>query len=172
MPAPVAIAHTHVHSMRLASGEEALVARALTADGGIGFGFTLNFEAIVAREMAAWDAAARARAVPFHALFGEKKRERVEIAAAQAGAIDPFSGEPLEELRRRALASPSIALLAPHAHPWELSYCAALAATLAGDVRIAVSGPCASFVTVLNAPGIVIDWSVEPGFRCLRWVAP
>ena len=38
MPAPISTAHTHVHSMRLRNGTEALVARVLTADGVAGFG--------------------------------------------------------------------------------------------------------------------------------------
>ena len=60
MVAPVSIAHTHVHSLRIASGAEALVARVLAADGTAGYGFTLNLDAGVARDMAAWDALARA----------------------------------------------------------------------------------------------------------------
>lgn len=172
MPAPVSVAHTHVHSMRLASGEEALVARVLTAQGVTGFGFTLNFEAIVAREMAAWDAAARARAVPLYALFGERTRTQIEIVRAKDALIDPFSGEPLEEIRRLALASERVRLLAEHAHPWEIGYCAALAATLSGDVCIAVRGaPSAPLLAMRETPGVGVDWSAEPGFGSLRWIA-
>ena len=36
------LAFMHVHSMRIASGEEALVARALTTDGKVGFGFSFR----------------------------------------------------------------------------------------------------------------------------------
>ena len=46
--------------MRLASGEEALVARVLTQDGKAGFGFSLALDATEARHMAEWDAGARA----------------------------------------------------------------------------------------------------------------
>lgn len=173
MSPPVSIAHTHVHSMRLAGGEEALVARAGTAEGVFGFGFTLNFEAVVAREMAAWDAAARTRAVPLHALFGAKTRERVEIIPARAGAIDPFSGATLEEIHRRAQESKSAAFLAPHAHPWEIQYCAALAASVSGDARIAVPRESpVMVVAVSDEIGIGTDWSAEPGFCALRWIAP
>ena len=45
MPAPVSIASTHVHSMRLASGAEALVARVVTTAGVAGYGFSLGDEA-------------------------------------------------------------------------------------------------------------------------------
>ena len=158
--------------MRIASGAEALVARVLTPEGVAGFGFTLNLEAIVARDMAAWDALARARGVPLHALFGKGTRQRVQIsAAAGANAIDPFEVGEVEEVRRRAASLEHATLLAPNAHPWEIGYCAALAATLSGEVRIAVRGdPPAASIEVSSAPGIGIDWSFEPGFGTLRWI--
>lgn len=40
--------------MRLASGEEALVARVLTKDGRVGFGFSFRLDAAEARRMAQW----------------------------------------------------------------------------------------------------------------------
>jgi len=46
----------HVHSMRLRSGHEALVARVLTKDGRTGFGFSLRLDATEARHMAEWHA--------------------------------------------------------------------------------------------------------------------
>jgi hypothetical protein len=46
--------------MRLASGEEVLVARALTRDGRTGFGFSMRLDATEARHMAEWHAGARA----------------------------------------------------------------------------------------------------------------
>jgi hypothetical protein len=61
MHAPVAVAHAHVHSIRLASGEEALAARVLTPEGIAGFGFSLKMDATAARQMAGWDALARSR---------------------------------------------------------------------------------------------------------------
>jgi hypothetical protein len=46
--------------MRVASGEEALVARVLTTDGKIGFGFSFRLDGTEARHMAEWAAGARA----------------------------------------------------------------------------------------------------------------
>ena len=46
--------------MRLAAGQEALVARALTSAGKAGFGFSLRLDAAEARHMAEWDAGVRA----------------------------------------------------------------------------------------------------------------
>jgi hypothetical protein len=172
MPAPVSITRTHVHSMRLRNGAEALVARVLTADGVPGFGFSLGPEAFPARDMAAWDALARARGVPLYALFGKRLRERVAIGHENADGsrqLDPFALGSVEAVRAAAL-NEGLVLLAPYAHPWELSYCAALAATLAGEVRIAVRvEPTAQSIIVSDAPGIDIDWSLEPGFAGLRW---
>lgn len=54
--------------MRLASGEEALVARVLTKDGKAGFGFSLRLDATEARHMAEWYAGAR------------RERPRIEAA--------------------------------------------------------------------------------------------
>jgi hypothetical protein len=48
----VATRFIHTQSMRLASGDEALVARALADDGRIGFGFSLELDATQARHMA------------------------------------------------------------------------------------------------------------------------
>ena len=45
--------------MRLRSGREALVARALTEDGKTGFGFTFQLDATEARYMAEWHAGVR-----------------------------------------------------------------------------------------------------------------
>jgi len=44
--------YIHVQSMRLASGEEALVAVVLTRDGRAGYGFDLGLDATAARHMA------------------------------------------------------------------------------------------------------------------------
>jgi hypothetical protein len=46
--------------MRLATGEEALVARAVAPDGREGFGFSLRLDATEARHMAEWAAGVRA----------------------------------------------------------------------------------------------------------------
>jgi L-alanine-DL-glutamate epimerase-like enolase superfamily enzyme len=173
MPAPVSIAQIHVHSLRLRNGAEALVARVMTADGVPGFGFSLGSEAFPARDMAAWDALARSRNVPLYALFGTRLRERVAVGHENADGsrqLDPFALGSVEAVRAAA-PNGSLVLRAPNAHPWELSYCAALAATLAGEVRIAVRvEPPAESIAVSDAPGIDIDWSQEPGFARLRWI--
>jgi hypothetical protein len=65
----------------------------------------------------------------------------------------------------------SIALLAPNAHPWEIQYCAALAATLKGeDTRIIVrSVPSLPSIPVSEGPGTGIDWSIESSFSKIQW---
>ena len=172
MPAPISIAQIHVHSLRLRSGAEALVARVLTVDGVAGFGFSFGTEAFPARDMAAWDAAARGRGVPLHALFGKRLRERVAIVLEPPGfhrPINPFE-DLLEDARSRAQGDGVVTLLAPNAHPWELSYCTALAAAVVGDVRIAVPHAVdLESMTVPDTPGIAIDWTAEPAFAALRW---
>ena len=87
MSAPVSIAHTHVHSLRVASGAEALLARVLAKDGTAGFGFTLNLDAGVARDMAAWDALARAKGVPLWGLLGGSHRKVAMVAKDELPAI-------------------------------------------------------------------------------------
>src|SRR5947209_3812126 len=49
----------HVHSMRVASGEEVLVARVTAPDGTVGYGFSFHLEATEARHMAEWHAGVR-----------------------------------------------------------------------------------------------------------------
>ena len=162
MPAPVSIAHVHVHALRLASGAEALVARVLTVDGVAGFGFSFGPEAFPARDMAAWDAAARCRNVPLYALFGKKTRDRVAIVHGDR-AVNPLV---LEDVRKQQESK----LLAPNGHPWELSYCAALAASLVGDIKIVVPRSVGfESIAVSDAPGFGIDWSLEPAFAAIRW---
>jgi hypothetical protein len=51
--------------MRLASGQEALVARVLTSDGKTGFGFSMRLDATEARHMAEWTAGVRAERPPY-----------------------------------------------------------------------------------------------------------
>ena len=53
------LAFVHVHSIRLETGQEALVARALTKEGTVGYGFSLRLDAGEARHMAEWHAGAR-----------------------------------------------------------------------------------------------------------------
>ena len=196
MAAPVSIAHTHVHSIRLASGAEALVARVRLADGAEGYGFTLNLEAVVARDMAAWDALGRSKGVPLHGLLGGTYRRSVKCIQDENPSIppdwtalrqdildgkhdllrlDPFAWDSVEMIQTIAAIAQafdlSIALLAPNAHPWELQYCAALAATFKGeDTRIIVrSVPEFSSVSVSEKPGIEINWPHEPAFGRIQW---
>ena len=199
MAAPVAIAHTHVHSLRLASGAEALVARVLVADGTSGFGFTLNLEAGVARDMAAWDTLGRAKGVSVCCLLGGFHRKKISLIKDENPSvapdwtalrkdildnryellrIDPFAWGSVEMVQTIAAVAAAfdlgIALLAPNAHPWEIHYCAALAATLKGDdTRIIVRGvlPFTS-VSVSESPGVGTDWACEPGFADIRWQGP
>jgi len=196
MAAPIAIAHTHVHSLRIASGAEALVARVTATGGTAGFGFTLNLDAGAARDMAAWDALARAKGVPLWGLLGGSYRKAIRIIADELPAIpadwaalrkdvldgrhellriDPFAWGSVEMVQTIAAVAAafdlSIALLAPNAHPWEVQYCAALAATLKGeDTRIILrtAFPIDS-IPVSEEKGIGIDWSAEPSFSKIRW---
>ena len=50
----------HVHSLRLATGEEALIARVVAPDGRIGYGFSFRLDGTEARHMAEWAAGVRA----------------------------------------------------------------------------------------------------------------
>ena len=195
MAAPVSIEHTHVHSVRVASGAEALVARVRIAGGTEGFGFTLNEDAAVARDMAAWDALARAKDVALHSLLGGSYRGKVKCMKDELPSIppdwtalrkdildgrhkllriDPFAWGSVEMVQTIAAVAQafdlSIALLAPNAHPWEIQYCATLAATLKGeDTRIIVRSDLSSSVSVSELPGIGIDWAVEPSFSKIQW---
>jgi L-alanine-DL-glutamate epimerase-like enolase superfamily enzyme len=196
MVAPVSIAHTHVHSLRIASGAEALVARVLAADGTAGFGFTLNLDAGTARDMAAWDALARAKGVPLYGLLGGSYRKEItafkdDLPAVPADwtalrkdildgrhellRIDTFAWGSVEMVQTIAAIANAfdlgIALLAPNAHPWELQYCAALATTLRGeDTRIVVRAvPSFPEIPVSESQGIGIDWSLEPSFSRIPW---
>jgi L-alanine-DL-glutamate epimerase-like enolase superfamily enzyme len=196
MAAPVSIAYTHVHSMRLVSGAEALAARVLLADGSAGFGFTLDMDAGVARDMAAWDALGRSKSVPLHALLGGTHRRAVKCVddanpsippdwtALRKGIlankydllrIDPFAWGSVEQVCTIAAAAAAfdlgIALLAPNAHPWEIQYCVALVAILRGDdskviLRTEIKE---NELKISNQPGIGIDWSLEPAFQKIQW---
>lgn len=194
--APVAIAHTHVHSLRVGSGAEALVARVLAAGGTAGFGFTLNLDAGVARDMAAWDALAKSKGVPLCVLLGGSCRKTIPLAKDENPAlppdwsalrkamldrrtpllrIDPFAWGSVERVQTIAAAAVAadlgLVLLAPNAHPWEIQYCAALAAGLrAGQTRI-IARKDFPEKEIRNSgqPGIGIDWTSEAGFAEIRW---
>ena len=196
MAAPVTVAHTHVHSFRLASGAEALAARVLLADGNSGFGFTLDMEAGVARDMAAWDALGHCKGVPLHSLLGGSYRSRVRCEEDQLPAIprdwpalrkgilagqyevlriDPFAWGSVEMVQTIAAVANAfdlgLALLAPNAHPWEIQYCVALAATVRGnDTKVIVrTAPDHAELPVRSEPGIGVDWSLEPAFQGIKW---
>jgi hypothetical protein len=70
-------------------------------------------------------------------------------------------------------AAAPAALFAPHAHPWEIAWCATLAASLPGATCVAVPGerPFEAAEVALE-PGIGVDWSVEPAFASLAWADP
>jgi L-alanine-DL-glutamate epimerase-like enolase superfamily enzyme len=196
--APVSVAYTHVHSLRLASGAEALAARVLLADGAAGFGFTLNMEAGVARDMAAWDALGRSKGVPLFGLLGGSLRKKVPLSeddlpsispdwsALRKGIlvghyevlrIDPFAWGSVEMVQTIAAVANAfdlgVALLAPNAHPWEIQYCTALAATIRGnDTRVIVrTRPDQAELAVRSDPGIGVDWPLEPAFPSIKWLS-
>ena len=194
MAAPVSVSHTHVYSTRLQSGREALLARVLAVDTTTGFGFTLNDDAGVARDMAAWDAAARIRKAPLYALLGGARRREVAVLRDELPALaqdwdalrkgicdnrwkllrlDPFAWGSLEKLHCIAAVAGNrgIALLAPNAHPWELAWCAMLATTLpAADAQVIVRvQPNEPAFALGDRPGIGVDWSLEPAFAAIRW---
>ncbi len=195
MVAPVPIKHTHVHSLRIASGAEALVARVLAADGTAGFGFTLNMDAGVARDIAAWDALGRSKGVPLYGLLGGTHRRTVKCMLDESQSIspdwpalrkgilenrydvlriDPFAWGSVEQVVTIAASAQAfdlgIALLAPNAHPWEIQYCAALAATIKGeDTKIIVRSLSGDSIPVSELPGMGIDWSVESAFNDIQW---
>ena len=182
--------------MRVATGAEVLVARVLLKDGAAGFGFTFNEEAAVARDMAAWDALGRSKGVPLWALLGGTHRKQVRLEQDQNNPalppdwtalrqgildnkydlvrVDPFAWGSVEQFSTIAAAASAfdlgIALLAPNGHPWEIQYCASLAATVRGeDARIIVRSGNSSSIPVSQDKGLGIDWSSEPGFSKLQW---
>ena len=184
--------------MRAASGKEVLVARVLAADGTAGYGFTLNEDAAVARDMAAWDALARGKGVSLFALLGGSYRKAVAVSKDDLPAlkpdwsefrkgllesrwtllrIDPFAWGSVEIVQTLAASAAtfelSIAFLAPNEHPWEFQYCAALAATIKGDdTKIIVRSGSFSSISVSDLPGAGIDWASEAEFQSIKWQNP
>lgn len=194
MAAPVTIAAAHVHSMRLAGGAEVLLARVRLAGGAVGHGFTFAEDVAAARDMAAWDALGQARGLPLHAVLGGAARaialardeepclpadwtalRAAVLARSPLLRIDPFAWGSFEKvLSIGAVAGAmdlGLALLAPNAHPWELAYCATLAAALKQtDARIIVRKEVAATgVEAAGTPGLGIDWSLEPASSAIRW---
>ena len=166
---PAELAHVHVHSMRVASGAEALVVRAISKRGVAGFGFKFVLEPWVARDMAAWDCAAREAGAPLWRILGGTPRDSVPLVLGTEG-LDPWKAGSVEAVL--AAAGEATVLVAPHGHPWEIAWCATLAAAIGGGAKVAVpEAPGANSATVSQAPGIGIDWSLEPGFARLTWHA-
>ena len=156
----------HVHSLRVRSGQEALVARVTSRTGAIGYGFAFNLEPRVARDMAAWDAAAREARLPLWKLLGGTTPGSIRIAKGTEG-LDPSAAGSVDAVRAQAPR----ALLAPHGHPWEIAWCATLAAAIGGAATILVpEAPPRPFVSAPDEPGTGIDWALEPGFAALAWV--
>ncbi|HEU5178220.1 MAG TPA: hypothetical protein VFU24_12280 [Burkholderiales bacterium] len=81
--------YVHVHSIRLQSGQEALVARVITRDNREGYGFSFRLDAAEAREMAEWDAGARSERPPYEPVLGHPWEK-----AYLAGAQIPWDVEP------------------------------------------------------------------------------
>ncbi len=145
--------------------------------------------------MAAWDALGRAKGVPLFGLLGGSYRTRVLLIQDEDPAlppdwhalrkdildgkhellrIDPFAWGSVEMVQTIAAVANAfdlgIALLAPNGHPWEIQYCAALAATVRGeDTRIIVRKGVPKELKIPDQPGIGIDWSVEPSFSKIQW---
>jgi hypothetical protein len=84
-----ALAYVHVHSMRLEAGQEALVARVLTKEGKVGFGFSFRLDAAEARHMAEWHAGARLERPLYEPVLGHPWE-----AAFVAGQAVPWDCEP------------------------------------------------------------------------------
>ncbi len=87
--------------------------------------------------------------------------------------IDPFAWGSVEMVQTIAAVAAafdlSIALLAPNAHPWEVQFCTALAATLKGEDTRIISRKDHAAAKVSGQPGVGIDWSLEPAFSKIQW---
>ena len=85
----MAASFIHTHSMRLASGQEALVTRVVTEDGRAAFGFSFRLDATEARHMALYHAGLRAERPRLAPVLGHPW----ETAFVSASDI-PWSFEP------------------------------------------------------------------------------
>jgi len=165
---PAEVAHVHIHSLRVLTGQEVLVARVTSGTRAVGYGFAFNLEPRVARDMAAWDAAAHDAKLPLWKLLGGTASGSIRVTRGTEG-LDPWAAGSAEAVRAQAPRT----LLAPHGHPWEIAWCATLAAALGGAATILVPGePARPFVAVPDEPGIGVDWALEPGFAALAWITP
>lgn len=166
----------------------------LLQDGTAGYGYSLDLDATVARDMAAWDGHARASGRPLWRMLGGT---RAEVAVARDGEpalapdweplhrgmqarryklirIDPFAWGSLEKVQNIVAAAAKlgtpVALLAPNGHPWEIAWCAALAGD--GGTVIVRGAPASPAFTRPETPGSGVDWALEPAFASIRWQAP
>lgn len=168
----------------------------MIAEGGIaGYGFSLQMEPAVARDMARWDAYAKTRGAPLWRLLGRRASARVPLGRDDAPAIkpdwqaaqrairekrhrllhaDPFAWGSLEAVQTLAAAAAecgvALALLAPHAHLWEIAWCATLAG--AGERVILRREPETAFAESPDTAGIGVNWALEPAFAAIRWLDP
>lgn len=81
--------YVHVHSMRLQTGQEALVARVLTLEGKTGLGFSFRLDAAEARQMAEWDAGTGVARPRYEPVLGHPWE-----TAFVAGQLVPWECEP------------------------------------------------------------------------------
>ncbi len=166
----------------------------LLKDGTAGFGFSLDLDAAVARDMAAWDGHAKAAGKPLWRLLGSTRPEvTVALDGEPAPApdwtalhrgmqarryklvrVDPFAWGSLEKVQNIVAAAAKlgtpVALLAPNGHPWEIAWCAALAGD--GGTVILRGQPSAAAFIRPESPGSSVDWASEPAFASIRWLAP
>lgn len=166
----------------------------LLQDGTAGFGFSLDLDAGVARDMAAWDGHAKAAGQPLWRMLGGTRTEVPVVLDGEPALapdweplhrgmvarryklvrIDPFAWGSLEKVQNIVAAAAKlgtpVALLAPNGHPWEIAWCAALAGD-GGKVITRVEPPSPTH-PLAAAPGAGVDWALEPAFGAIRWLAP
>jgi len=166
----------------------------LLQDGTAGFGFSLDLDAAVARDMAAWDGHAKAAGQPLWRMLGGTRTEVPVVLDGEPALapdweplhrgmvarrykrvrVDPFAWGSLEKVQSIVAAAAKlgtpVALLAPNGHPWEIAWCAALAGN-SGTV-ITRSKPTSPSHRLAADPGAGVDWPLEPAFGAIRWLAP
>lgn len=166
----------------------------LLPEGAAGFGFSLDLDATVARDMAAWDGHAKAAGKPLWRLLGGTQvtvpvdldqepaiaPDWEQLHRAMRGRryklirVDPFAWGSLEKVQNIVAAAAKlgtpVALLAPNGHPWEIAWCAALAGD--GGTVILRGQPTAAAFLRPETPGCGVDWASEPAFAAIRWLSP
>lgn len=166
----------------------------LLKDGMAGFGFSLDLDAAVARDMAAWDGHAKSAGKPLWRMLGGTRPEVPVVLDGEPALapdwtaihrgmqamrfklvrVDPFAWGSLEKVQSIVAAAAKlgtpVALLAPNGHPWEIAWCAAL--TGDGGKVIVRSGPSSPSHPLAADPGAGVDWTLAPAFGAIRWLAP